>query len=80
LLHDTLSGSPGYEGDPADCGRGVLEIEVRILETDDKRQIYMTWAMARKKVIDRLNRADTVDPDTYYFRTTPYFEMSSSRP
>ena len=49
----------------------VLEIEARItLETDDKQQIYMTW-----KVIDRLNRGEKVEPDTYYFRATP-----SSRP
>ena len=62
---------------------GVLEIEVRItLETDDKQQIYMTWRGFRhgpREVIDRLNRGDTVDPETYYFRTTPYFETSSEK-
>jgi len=62
---------------------GVLEIEVRItLETDDKQQIYMTWRGFRHgpgEVIDRLNRGDTVDPETYYFRTTPYFETSSEK-
>ena len=59
----------------------VLEIEVRIiLETDDKQHIYMHWKGLRhgpKEVIDRLNRGENVDPTTYYFRTTPYFETSS---
>ena len=49
----------------------VLEIDVRlILETDDKHQIYMTWKGFRhgpKEVIDRLNRGEDVDPETYYF-------------
>jgi hypothetical protein len=61
----------------------VLEIEARItLETDDKQQIYMTWKAFRHgpmEVIDRLNRGGTVDPETYYFRATPYFETSSEK-
>jgi hypothetical protein len=64
-------------------GDGVLDIEVRIvLETDDKQMIYMHWKGYRhgpKEVIDRLNRGDEVDPASYYFRTTPYFETSSER-
>jgi hypothetical protein len=61
----------------------VLEIEARITpETDDKQQIYMMWKGFRhgpQGIIDRLNRGDTVDPETYYFRTTPYFETSSEK-
>jgi Protein of unknown function (DUF3237) len=61
----------------------VLEIEARItLQTDDKQQIYMTWKGFRhgpKDVIERLNRGETVDPTTYHFRTTPYFETSSEK-
>jgi hypothetical protein len=61
----------------------VLEIEARIiLETDDKQQIYMTWRAFRhgpKEIIDRLNRDESVDPETYYFRATPYFETSSEK-
>ena len=61
----------------------VLEIDVRLtLETDDKQHIYMTWKGFRhgpKEVIDRLNRGETVDPASYYFRTTPYFETSSEK-
>jgi hypothetical protein len=51
-------------------------------ETDDQQQIYMSWKGFRhgpKEVIDRLNRGETVDPETYYFRTTPYFETSSGK-
>jgi len=62
---------------------GVLDVEVRIvLETDDKHMIYMHWRGLRhgpKEVIDRLNRGETVDPSSYYFRTTPYFETSSEK-
>jgi hypothetical protein len=62
---------------------GVLDIEVRIvLETNDKQMIYMHWKGFRhgpKQVIDRLNRGEVVDPSSYYFRTTPYFETSSEK-
>ena len=61
----------------------VLEIEARIaLETDDKQQIYMSWKALRhgpKELIDRLNRGEAIDPETYYFRATPYFETSSEK-
>ena len=62
---------------------GVLDIEVRIvLETHDQRMIYMQWRGLRhgpEDVIARLNHGETVDPSSYYFRTTPYFETSSER-
>jgi Protein of unknown function (DUF3237) len=62
----------------------VLEIgDHRVtLETDDEQHIYMTWRGFRHgppDVIDRLNRGETVDPATYCFRTTPYFETSSDK-
>ena len=61
----------------------VLDIEVRIvLETDDKQMLYMHWKGYRhgpKEVIDRLNRGEEIDPASYYFRTTPYFETSSEK-
>jgi hypothetical protein len=62
---------------------GVLELNVRLaLETDDKQQIYMTWQGFRhgpKEIIERLDRGETVDPRSYYMRTTPYFETSSEK-
>jgi len=61
----------------------VLEIDKRLtLETDDKQHINMSWKGLRhgpREVIDRLNRGENVDPDSYYFRTTPYFETSSEK-
>ena len=42
----------------------------------------MTWKAFRhgpKEVIDRLNRGENVEPDTYYFRATPYFETNSEK-
>ena len=61
----------------------VLEFETRLtLETDDKEQIYMSWKGLRhgpKEVIDRINRGESVDPGTYYFRGTPYFETDSEK-
>jgi Protein of unknown function (DUF3237) len=53
-----------------------------VLETDDKQMIYMHWKGYRhgpKEIIDRLNRGEEVDPASYYFRTTPYFETSSEK-
>ncbi len=62
---------------------GVMEVDVRVtLETDDKQLIAMSWKGYRhgpKEVIDRLNRGEAVDPEAYYFRTTPYFETSSEQ-
>lgn len=61
----------------------VLEIDMRLtLETDDQQRIYMAWKGFRhgpKGVIDRLNRGEIVDPASYYFRITPYFETSSGK-
>jgi len=62
---------------------GVLDIEVRLLlETSDQQKIYMHWKALRhvpKDVLDRLHRNEAVDPDTYYFRATPYFETGSKK-
>jgi hypothetical protein len=61
----------------------VLEVDVRIvLETDDGEMIYMSWKSLRhgpKEVIDRLNRGDAVDPESYYFRISPYFETMTAK-
>ena len=61
----------------------VLEVDVRLsLETEDMHQISMAWKGLRhgpKEVMDRLYRGEIVDPRSYYFRTTPYFETSSEK-
>src|SRR6266576_2590352 len=59
-------------------GDGVLELELRLtLETDDGALIHMTSFGLRHgppAAIAALARGETVDPSTYYFRTTPHFE------
>src|SRR5438128_11143104 len=57
---------------------GVLELDLRItLETDDGALIGVTSFGLRHgppEVIAALARGESVDPSTYYFRTTPRFE------
>jgi hypothetical protein len=60
---------------------GVLELDLRLtLETDDGALIYLTSFGLRHgppEVIAALGRGETVDPASYYFRTTPRFETSA---
>ena len=62
---------------------GVLALDVRItLETDDGHLIFMSYRGMRhgpKEVIERLNRGEKVDPQSYYFRMVPQFETSSDK-
>ena len=57
---------------------GVLELDLRVtLETDDGALIHMASFGLRHgppEVIAALARGESVDPTTYYFRTTPRFE------
>jgi Protein of unknown function (DUF3237) len=59
-------------------GDGVLELDLRLtLETDDGGLIHMTSFGLRHgppDVMAALARGESVDPSTYYFRTTPRFE------
>jgi hypothetical protein len=59
---------------------GVLELDLRVtLETDDGALIHMASFGLRHgppEVIAALARGETVDPSTYYFRTTPRFETA----
>jgi hypothetical protein len=62
---------------------GVLEMDLRItLQTDDGALIAMRSFGLRHgppEVIAAIGRGETVDPATYYFRTTPRFETSHAR-
>jgi hypothetical protein len=62
---------------------GVLELDLRAtLQTDDGALISMRSFGLRHgpaDVIAALGRGETVDPASYYFRTTPRFETSHSR-
>jgi hypothetical protein len=59
---------------------GVLEMDLRItLQTDDGALISMRSFGLRHgppEIIAAIGRGETVDPTTYYFRTTPRFETS----
>ena len=59
-------------------GDGVLELDLRMtLETDDGGLIHMASFGLRHgppDVIAALARGESVDPTSYYFRTTPRFE------
>jgi hypothetical protein len=60
---------------------GVLELDLRItLETDDGALIHYTsfgFRHGPPDVIAALGRGETVDPSSYYFRTTPRFETGA---
>jgi Protein of unknown function (DUF3237) len=64
-------------------GDGVLELDLYLtLETDDGASIYMTSFGLRHgpaEVIAAIGRGETVDPASYYFRTTPRFECAAPR-
>jgi len=59
---------------------GVLELDLRItLQTDDGALINLTSFGLRHgpaDVIAAIGRGETVDPASYYFRTTPRFETA----
>jgi hypothetical protein len=61
---------------------GVATLDVRlVLETDDGAAIGMTYRGLRHgppEVMVRLNRGETVDPSTYYFRIAVTFETASA--
>jgi len=59
---------------------GVLELDFRAtLQTDDGALISMKsfgFRHGPPEVIAAIGRGETVDPSTYYFRTTPRFETA----
>lgn len=62
-------------------GDGVLELDLRAtLKTDDGALISMRSFGLRHgppDVIAAIGRGETVDPSTYYFRTTPRFQTAA---
>jgi hypothetical protein len=62
---------------------GVLELDLRVtLRTDDGALIRLASFGLRHgppEVLAALARGETVDPASYYFRTTPHFETSAPR-
>lgn len=62
---------------------GTAEVEARYtLKTHDGELIYINnWGYRHgpPEIIKRLNSGETLDPNEYYFRTTPRFETSSEK-
>lgn len=62
---------------------GVTQLDVRlVMETDDGALIYMTYQGLRhgpEEVMAKLAAGEAVEADSYYFRTTPYFETASEK-
>ena len=60
---------------------GITQVEARYtLQTDDGALIYVENRGLRHgpaEVMERLARGKPVDPNLYYFRTTPVFETGS---
>lgn len=62
---------------------GSTTLDVRlILQTDDGVNITMAYRGIRHgaaDVIQRLEKGEEVDPDSYYFRTNPIFEAPAGK-
>jgi hypothetical protein len=62
---------------------GATTLDVRmVLKTDDGATIGMHYRGLRSgppDVIARLDRAEPVDPASYYFRTSPQFETAADK-
>jgi len=62
---------------------GVAQLDVRTtLRTEDGALIYVTYRGVSIIPADaraRIMAGEVVDPSTYYFRTTPYFETASEK-
>jgi hypothetical protein len=59
------------------------KLDVRmILRTTDGALIVMTYTVLRAgapEVMEKLDRSDAPDPDSYYFRMSPLFETSAKK-
>ena len=62
---------------------GVAYLDTRYtLETEDGALIYVQnrgYRHGPAEVIERLARGEAVDPASYYFRTSPWFETSTPK-
>jgi hypothetical protein len=62
---------------------GVLEMDLRVtLEADDGALIALTSFGLRHgspEIMAAIARGEAVDPESYYFRTTPRFETASPK-
>jgi hypothetical protein len=61
----------------------AVTLDVRlVLKTDDEAMIGMTYHRIRHgspDILARIDRGETVDPATYYFRIAPFFETAAPK-
>jgi hypothetical protein len=64
-------------------GDGAVTLDVRlVLKTNDEAMIGMTYHGIRHgspDILARIDRGETVDPATYYFRIAPFFETAAPK-
>ena len=78
LSGEVLEGGSDWQAVRAD---GATALDVRlVLKTKDDALIGMTYRGLRHGpagVIERIERGEAVDPDSYYFRINPLFETAA---
>ena len=78
LSGTVLDGGNNWQTMRAD---GTIMLDVRLeLQTEDGALIGMTYRGLRHgppEIATRIERGEEVDPGTYYFRTTPFFETAT---
>ena len=79
LSGQVIDGGSDWQGVRTD---GSTSLDVRlVLKTHDDAMIAMTYRGVRHgptDVIQRMERGETIDPATYYFRISPMFETASA--
>jgi len=78
LSGEVLEGGSDWQSVRPD-GSTLLDVRLN-LKTDDGELIAMTYKGLRhgpREVIERLERGEVVDPESYYFRINPMFETAS---
>jgi hypothetical protein len=80
LSGEILSGGNDWQDVRVD---GSTKLDVRIvLKTSDGALIVMTYQAVRygpPSVMERLDKGEMVDPTSYYFRMSPFFETGAAK-
>jgi hypothetical protein len=78
LSGDVLDGGSDWQSVRSD-GSTTLNVRL-VLRTKDDAMISMTYQGVRHgaaEVIDRIEKGEAVDPESYYFRINPLFETAT---
>ena len=79
LSGQVIDGGSDWQAVRAD-GSTTLDVRL-VLKTDDDAVIVMTYGGVRHgpaDVIARVERGEAVDPESYYFRINPTFEIAAT--